>query len=115
MGWKSTLILGAALAAAVPALAEPRGTSNDGLKFRDYPAESLKNGEEGVVHYRVAINKKGEPMSCEVTGSSGYPRLDEATCQMIVFNAKFNRAAGKNQKRWIYDGKVEWRINAPNS
>lgn len=115
MVWKSAVILGAALAAAAPALAEPMGTSNDGLKFRAYPAESLKNGEEGTVRYRVSINKKGEPMSCEVTGSSGFPRLDEATCEMIVFNAKFNRVAGKNQKRWIYDGQVDWRINAPNS
>ena len=115
MVWKSAVILGAALAAAAPASAEPMGTSNDGLKFRAYPAESLKNGEEGTVRYRVAINKKGEPMSCEVTGSSGFPRLDEATCQMIVFNAKFNRAAGKNQKRWVYDGQVVWRINPPNS
>jgi TonB family protein len=64
--------------------------------IRDYyPAASLKAGEQGTVGFEVGLNRDGKIESCVVTSSSGFPRLDEATCDMIVRTARF----GPSEKR----------------
>jgi protein TonB len=43
-----------------------------------YPAMSRRLGEEGKVVLRVRVNAQGQPLSVEVSKSSGFPRLDDA-------------------------------------
>ena len=54
-----------------------------------YPRESLANGEQGIVFYHVTIDGRGHPTDCEITQSSGYERLDMATCSMLMDRARF--------------------------
>jgi hypothetical protein len=42
-----------------------------------------------------------------VTQSSGYERLDLATCDLLMSRARFTPGQGR---RSVYDGKVVWRI-----
>ena len=44
-----------------------------------YPPMSRRLGEEGKVVLRVRVSAQGLPLSVEVSKSSGFPRLDEAT------------------------------------
>jgi protein TonB len=44
----------------------------------DYPAESRRRGEEGVVRLALRVGIDGQVESAEVIGSSGFSRLDEA-------------------------------------
>jgi protein TonB len=43
-----------------------------------YPAMSRRLGEEGKVVLRVRVSAQGQPLSVEVSKSSGFPRLDDA-------------------------------------
>lgn len=77
-----------------------------------YPRASLKAGEEGIVGFQVTLNKDDKLHSCVVTQSSGYPRLDTATCDMLVATAHFKRAEGEIGRRGptIHDGTVAWKL-----
>ena len=81
--------------------------------FVSYPKESLENGEQGVVHYRVKIDRRGRARECEITRSSGHSRLDLATCEMLIENGVFT--PGRNSRgratRSTHDGRVVWRIS----
>jgi protein TonB len=43
-----------------------------------YPAMSRRLGEEGKVVLRVRVSVQGQPLTVEVSKSSGFPRLDDA-------------------------------------
>lgn len=44
----------------------------------DYPPESRRRGEEGVVRLALRIDAEGRVQAVEVTGASGHPALDRA-------------------------------------
>ena len=77
--------------------------------FVEYPKQSLESGEQGAVGYRVRIDKRGNPLSCEITQSSGFPRLDYATCTMLMERAQFTPKENGG-RRDVFDGRVIWRI-----
>lgn len=54
------------------------------VMIADYPASSLRNGEQGKVSYEVVVDQAGKATSCAVTTSSGHPTLDEAACHEIM-------------------------------
>jgi TonB family protein len=103
------LLLAAIAAGATAATAAdaPDRQAEANAAFTEYPKASLDNNEQGIVHYRVKIDRKGVPRECEVTQSSGFQRLDLATCELLMSRARFSRTQGR---RSIYDGKVVWRI-----
>ena len=47
----------------------------------DYPAISIRLQEQGTVGFKVRIGLTGAVADCEVTSSSGKPRLDDAACR----------------------------------
>ena len=49
----------------------------------DYPAESSALGEEGSVGVRYVVSAMGDVSECDVEGSSGYERLDDAACAFV--------------------------------
>jgi TonB family protein len=110
----SWALLGVSVALAAPAAATAEGPrdSEANAAFTVYPKESLARGEQGVVHYRVKLDRSGKPKVCEVTRSSGHERLDAATCNLLMDNARFtpNRDGRGRATRSTYDGKVHWRI-----
>lgn len=53
-----------------------------------YPSESRRTGEQGLVVLRVLIDEAGHVMRVEVQSSSGFARLDEAA-RMAVARAHF--------------------------
>jgi protein TonB len=80
--------------------------------FDAYPKESLARGEQGVVHYHVLIDTRGRATECSITESSGFSRLDLATCEMLMDRAQFTPTVTDSgrRRRSTYDGKVIWRI-----
>jgi TonB family protein len=103
------LLLAAMAAGATAATAadKPDRQAEANAAFTEYPKGSLANNEQGTVHYRVKIDRRGVPRQCEVTQSSGFDRLDLATCDLLMSRARFSRTQGR---RSVYDGKVVWRI-----
>jgi TonB family protein len=100
-------LLGAAAAAAPSAERESR------LILENYPPGSLKAGEEGTVGFQATLDRDGKLASCVVTRSSGYPRLDKATCDMIVETARFGLSEKRGSKRTpTHNYFVEWKLPA---
>ncbi|OJW65771.1 MAG: hypothetical protein BGO57_14385 [Sphingomonadales bacterium 63-6] len=78
----------------------------------DYPARDLRLGHTGTTKYRVVISSSGKVQSCEITGSSGYAGLDEATCKGVSRRARFDPAINANGEKIVgtWSGSVSWRI-----
>jgi periplasmic protein TonB len=85
---------------------------NDEILQDSYPKASLKAGEQGPVQFQVSLDKRGKPLSCAVTKSSGYPRLDQATCDLIVRFARFGAPSDASGRRVpaTHEGLLIWRL-----
>lgn len=105
------ILLAAMAAGATAAVAQDRQAEANAA-FTEYPKSSLANNEQGTVHYRVKFDRRGVPKQCEVTQSSGYERLDLATCDLLMSRARFtpDRDSRGRAGRSTYDGRVIWRI-----
>jgi protein TonB len=52
-------------------------------RYKRYPNDARRRGQEGVVQVRFVIDARGQVLSHELVGRSGSPSLDRATLQMI--------------------------------
>jgi protein TonB len=77
--------------AVAPTPATPRGRGNV-ISTDDYPSASRAAEEEGVVRVSYVIGEDGKVSQCEVAQSSGFSRLDDATCKIIMRRWRFNPA-----------------------
>lgn len=91
---------------------QPVQSRNGEFIFRQYPPRARGAGEQGTVRFRAEVDTKGNVMSCQVIGSSGYRRLDDETCEMIVDHATFKPTLDSEGKarEAIHDGLVNWRL-----
>ena len=108
--------------AASTLLAGPAGAAQKGeaerkqqlseIVFQNYPAQSLAAGEQGPVYFIVNLDDKAHATSCQVTHGSGFPRLDEETCRLIVNHAVFKSALNSEGRavKSTHEGVVNWRI-----
>lgn len=94
--------------AAPPTLRNPQFITAD-----DYPALALARGEEGVVRAMVAVDANGRVTACVVTGSSGSPSLDEASCRLIRSRAMFDPAIDSNGQSTagIFTKTISWKLS----
>jgi TonB family protein len=58
----------------------------------DYPRASVREGEQGRVGVLVEVSAEGRATSCKVRQSSGFVRLDRATCAAMLIRARFQPA-----------------------
>lgn len=77
-----------------------------------YPPRALAAGEQGVVGFTVTLDKSGSPTSCQVTQSSGFPRLDEETCTVITQHAVFGTNEGVGSRSSSHKGTIAWTLPA---
>lgn len=82
--------------AVAPTPATPRGRGNV-FSDDDYPSASRAAEEEGVTRVSYLIGVDGRVTECEVTQSSGFKRLDDATCSIIQRRFRFNPATKDGQ------------------
>jgi TonB family protein len=113
------IILSALLAGAgTPAASTPspekvaRDSANNEVILSQYPARARAAGEQGSVVFKVALDRQGYATSCEVTQSSGYKRLDQETCDLILDRGMFKgiRGADGRKTNVVTEGVVNWRL-----
>jgi protein TonB len=111
------LVLAAGLMAAVPSFAQVAssgGVANAtqwNTMFKLYPPRALAAREQGRVGFVVKLDSKGHPTECRVTQSSGFPLLDQETCQLITLHAVFKPAAGVSGSQVsTHEGAVNWQL-----
>ena len=106
------LVSALGMTGATAPLGQSVQSSNGEFIFSQYPPRAKAAGEQGSVRFRAEADIKGNVMSCEVTGSSGYRRLDDETCEMIVDHATFKPTLDSEGKarEAVHDGIVNWRL-----
>lgn len=82
-----------------------------GLATDDYPDASRRAGEEGAMSVRVAIGADGRVTGCEVTASTGFPRLDARACQVAMRRWRFTPASEDGRPvESSMEKRVVWRL-----
>ncbi|WP_336986048.1 energy transducer TonB [Altererythrobacter aquiaggeris] len=107
---------------AEPVIEPPRTFDPVGVKARnnpetwaltrDYPRRDLREGNEGVVRFQLAIGTDGRVSRCQVLGSSGHASLDAVTCDLVTRRARFDAARGNSGEKvtGTYASSVRWVI-----
>jgi len=92
--------------------ASPRGNRASWITTDDYPGSAQRAGEQGTTAISVQIDENGRVTSCNVTGSSGSPTLDDATCKLYQRRARFKPAedAEGNKIASTYSDRVRWQL-----
>lgn len=57
-----------------------------------YPADAIRNKEQGRTVVRIDVDATGKPAKCNVAMSSGSASLDARTCEIAVASLRFNPA-----------------------
>lgn len=98
--------------AFTPRSPSPANDRSSWVTTADYPARDLRLGHTGTTKYRVVISSSGKVQDCEITGSSGFAGLDEATCKYVSRRARFDPASNGNGEKIVgtWSGSVSWRI-----
>jgi protein TonB len=90
----------------------PRGNPGSWATSNDYPGRALREEREGTTSFRVTVGPDGKVTGCSVTGSSGSPELDAATCSLVTRRARFAPAKDGegNPTSGSYSNRVRWVI-----
>lgn len=104
------LLAVALLTSPSPAERERLDLANAAILQKLYPPRALAAGEEGLVGFTVTLDKTGAPTSCEVTASSGFPRLDAETCSVITLHAMFGTNEGVGSGASSHQGTIAWKL-----
>lgn len=90
---------------------QPIGNPGNWVRASDYPANILRNGEEGTSRYQVRVGANGVPTACFTIGSSGHFQLDARACNMVMSRARFRpgRDGSGNPAAGLYSGSYRWR------
>lgn len=96
-----------------PAEAAAREARNREFILKNYPPRARAAGEQGIVHFKITLDRDARLRSCEVTRSSGYPRLDAETCELMVAHAVFKTVeddAGRLVRNPTHEGAINWQL-----
>ena len=112
MSLRKFIVLSAALSSSIATTSPAAAASMSEIMRASYPKESLARGEQGTVSFAVDLDEDARIESCVVTNSSGYARLDSATCDLIVLHANFAPAVAEtgNRVATTRTGRISWRL-----
>lgn len=96
--------------AAEPQPPTPSNNPGEWVTTADYPSEAFGQGTSGTVGFRVIVARDGKVSNCQVISGSGSQALDEATCRLVSFRARFTpaRDGRGNPVEGAYSNRVRW-------
>lgn len=86
------------------------------LTSDDYPAEAIRQEQQGTTAFRLSIDRGGTVTACQITQSSSSSILDEATCRLLQQRARFDPARDR-RGRVVEDqvhGRIIWKLPEPD-
>ena len=91
------------------------GNASGYFRGGDYPAESVHLREEGLVAFRLLLDTAGRVAGCTILQSSGFERLDTATCRIATDRMRFAPALDRlgQPTHGTFDFRVTWKLG-PN-
>jgi len=88
-----------------------RGNAQLLISSDDYPDGSLRNAEEGSVAIVLDVTEAGRAEHCRIVQSSGFDRLDAATCMLFLRRARYWPALLHGKPvRGTADKNIRWTI-----
>jgi protein TonB len=94
--WTTALIAIVGASASANAPFPPVQISGE-ITYQDYPSYAQRYSESGVVTAALVIDVNGNVSNCQISQSSGYKDLDDATCQIILRRFHFSPALGRDE------------------
>jgi TonB family protein len=94
--------------------ARPESPLESYFQDDDYPAEAIRNEEQGTVVFALQISLTGAVTACSVARSSGSALLDSATCRLMTERIRFTPAR-TSKGRAVADTfkeRVRWSLPA---
>jgi len=88
-----------------PAKVEARGNPGSWVTTDDYPPRALRENRSGTTSFRLGVGADGRATSCDITGSSGSPDLDQEACKNLLRRARFKPGAAG-----VYSSRVVWQV-----
>jgi TonB family protein len=114
---KWILCAAAATLASGAALSQPKAPIDQSKNWETfmklYPKRALAAGEEGLVAFKLTLDRNGHPTACQVTHSSRHKLLDTETCELLMMHAVFTPpkdAQGNRLAVFRTEGVINWRI-----
>ena len=111
------LSIGSVAMMAGPVLAQPRAavdqSQNWATFMKHYPKRAIAAGEQGLVAFKLTLDRAGHPTECQVTHSSGHKLLDNETCELLMMHAEFQPprdADGNRLNVFRTEGVINWRL-----
>lgn len=104
--------VGPALPAFEVVAPRPRSDPSQWVTTADYRSAWINRELTGVARFRVGVGLSGRVESCAITGSSGHPELDRATCDLVTRRARFEPGRGADGERapGSYSSAVAWQL-----
>lgn len=95
-----------------PVSASPKGNPGGWITNNDYRTSWINRGYTGVANFTLLIDARGRVSGCTITGSTGHPELDNATCRLLERRARFEPAkdSSGNAVAGSYRSSVRWTI-----
>ncbi len=95
-----------------PVLAKPRNDPASWVTEADYRSSWINREMKGTARFRLEIAGSGKVEGCTITGSSGHPDLDKATCELVTRRARFEAAkdASGAKTGGVYASSVRWQL-----
>lgn len=95
-----------------PAAATPRSDPKRWVTPDDYRGNWIRQELTGKARFRLEIAADGRVSGCTITGSSGHPELDAATCALVTKRAKFQPARGDEGQpvAGSYSNAIDWQL-----
>ena len=72
--------------------AVPAGSPQKWLTSSDYPSSLLRKGAQGIVHFRLSVDKEGNVDGCHIQRSTRPQGFDDAVCHILARRARFEPA-----------------------
>lgn len=90
----------------------PKGNQGNWVTTNDYPSRDLQQEHAGVSSVVLTVGPDGKVADCQVTGSSGFPGLDQAACANLRRRARFDPAldGNGNPTSGTFRKSVRWQI-----
>src|SRR5690242_13160473 len=87
------------------------GTAASLFSVDDYPAAAKGTGAKGTVVARLTIDVTGRVVGCNIVQSSGFPVLDQATCNILRRRAHYGPGIDKQGRPVVstIDESITWR------
>jgi TonB family protein len=82
----------------------------------DYPAEAIRERQQGTSSFRLDVDKNGVVTGCTITGSAGAQILDDAVCTLLKARARFHPALDEQGKPIAasYFNRFRWELPTPD-